>query len=65
MKYLFVVMFLITGCATVQPTQPSKVSQGGKSNVPGTGNVTIIKTIDGRQNVQIDLIGQPLAGLPK
>lgn len=62
MRYLVLGIVFLAGCATVAPVS-KQVSQGSKAaGVAGTGNVTVTKMIDGRQNVQIDLIGQPLGG---
>lgn len=56
-----IILFVIfmAGCATVQ-SKPPTLSQGGKSLKTGTGNVTVTKMLDGRQNVEVNLIGQPL-----
>lgn len=59
MKYLAIIAALsLTACATAP--QP-KMAQGSGAGV-GTGKVAVIKTADGRQNVNIQLEGINLLG---
>ena len=58
MKWTMLIFVFLTGCATI--SSKAGMSQGGKSGKWGTGNVTVTKMLDGRQNVEVNLVGQPL-----
>ena len=55
---MILALVFVAGCATALPK--NTMSQGGKTMQRGTGTVTVTRMLDGRQNVDVQLVGQPL-----